>query len=157
MVDAPALVREGLLVDPKVLLIESDAATAHGVINGLKRVGIEVVWTRHGASGLAKAKLGSNIVLVGLHLSDMNSVHLVSQLIDARDCGVIVLSSAHSESVRIACLKVGADDYLPQDVTMPDMVTLIRAVHRRVNVRGDALHPGAIVGNAVCPQLMVSD
>lgn len=145
MVDAPVLVREGLLVDPKVLLIESDAATAHAVMNGLEGGGIEVIWARHGASGLAlKAKLAPNVVLVGLHLSDVNSIYLVGQLIDAHDCGVVVLSGAQSEAVRIDCLEVGADDYLPQGSTMRDMVARIRAVHRRVNVRGDASHLGAV-------------
>ena len=130
-----ALTTEGALVDPKVLLIESDVATVRTVVGGLEQAGMQVIWARDGEAGLAlRTRLLPDILLVGLRLSDMNSVTLVAQLIEPRNSGVIVLSSREDEAARIACLELGADDYLAKPPSARDMVARVRSVHRRVNV-----------------------
>ncbi len=127
---------EGTLVDPKVLLIESDVATVRAFIGGLEQAGIQVTWARDGETGLAlRARLLPDILLVGLGLPDVNSVTLVGQLVEPRNSGVIVLSSREDEAARIACLELGADDYLAKPPSLRDMIARVRSVHRRVNVR----------------------
>ncbi len=127
---------EGSLVDPKVLLIESDVGTVRTFVSGLEQAGMQVIWARDGATGLAlRARLSPDIVLVGLGLADVNSVTLVGQLVEPRNCGVIVLSAREDEAARIACLELGADDYLAKPPSLRDMIARVRAVHRRVNVR----------------------
>ena len=76
-----------------------------------------------------------DILLVGLRLPDVNSVTLVEQLVEPRNSGVIVLASREDEVARIACLELGADDYLAKPPSLREMVARVRAVHRRVNVR----------------------
>ncbi len=126
---------EGALVDPKVLLIEPDVATVRSFVAGLEQAGIQVIWARDGESGLAlRARLLPDILLVGLCLADMNSVTLVGQLVEPRNSGVIVLSALEDEAARIACLELGADDYLAKPASPHDMVARVRSVHRRVNV-----------------------
>ncbi len=130
------MTREGALVDPKVLLIESDVATVRAFIGGLEQAGIQVTWARDGETGLAlRARLLPDILLVGLGLADVNSVTLVGQLVEPRNSGVIVLSSREDEAARIACLELGADDYLAKPPSLRDMIARVRSVHRRVNVR----------------------
>lgn len=130
------LAAEGSLVDPKVLLIESDVATVRAVVGGLEQVGMQVIWARDGATGLALgARLSPNIILVGLRLDDVNSVTLVGRLVEPRNSGVIVLADREDEAVRIACLEIGADDYLAKPPSLRDLIARVRAVHRRVNVR----------------------
>ncbi len=130
------LTTEGSLVDPKILLIESDVATVRAFVGGLEQANMQVTWARDGATGLAlRARLSPDIILVGLRLSDVNSITLVGQLVEPRNSGVIVLSAREDEAARIACLEIGADDYLAKPPALRDMIARVRAVHRRVNVR----------------------
>ncbi len=130
------LAAEGSLVDPKILLIEADVPTVRAVVDCLEQAGMQVAWARDGAIGIAlAAQLLPEILLVGLKLPDVNSVTLVGQLVRPRNCGVIVLAGADDEAARIACLEVGADDYLAKPPSVRDMIARVRAVHRRVNVR----------------------
>ena len=134
--DTLALAAEGTLVDPKVLLIEPDAATIRAFVGGLEQAGMQVICAKDGETGLAlRARLLPEILLVGLRLPDMNSVSLVGRLIEPRNSGVIVLSANEDEAARIACLELGADDYLAKPPSVRDMVARVRSVHRRVNVR----------------------
>lgn len=135
-VQASTPASEGSLVDPTVLLIEADVAAGHGVVDALTQTGMQVVWARDGATGMAlRTRLMPDIVLVGLRLPDVNSVTLVAQLVQPRTCGVVVRADAQDEAARIASLEAGADDYLATSASVRDMVARVRAVHRRVNVR----------------------
>ena len=126
---------EGSLVDPTVLLIEADMAVVRAVVDGLTQAGMQVVWARDGATAMAlRARLMPGIVLIGLRLPDVNSVTLVGQLVQSRDCGVVVLADRADEAARIESLEAGADDYLATPASMQEMVARVRAVHRRVNV-----------------------
>lgn len=130
------LAAEGSLIDPKVLLIESDVSTVRTLVSGLEEAGIQVVWARDSTTGLAlSARLLPDIVLVGLGLTDVDSIVLVGHLVEPRNCGVIVLAGPEDEAARIASLELGADDYLAKPPTLRDMIARVRAVHRRVNVR----------------------
>jgi len=130
------MTNEGALVDPKVLLIESNVATVRAVVGGLEQIGMQVTWARDGTTGLAlRARLLPNIILVGLRFDDIDCVTLVGQLIEPRNSGVVVLSDREDEAARIACLEIGADDYLAKPPPVRDLIARVRAVHRRVNVR----------------------
>ncbi len=137
-----AMTTEGSLVDPKVLLIESDMPAVRGVVDGLKLAGMEVVWARDAATSLTlRARLLPDIVLVGLRLPDVSGVTLVGQLLAPRNCGVIVLAGPEDETARVACLEAGADDYLSKPPSVRDLIARIRAVHRRVNVHKASIAP----------------
>jgi len=133
--DMATLNSEGTLVDPRVLLIESDIPTVRSWVDGLEQAGMQVAWARDGATGLTlRARLSPDILLVGLRLPDVNSVTLVGQLVEHRNSGVIVLAGREDEAERVASLEAGADDYLPKPASARDMIARVRAVHRRVNI-----------------------
>ena len=135
---------EGLLVDPRVLLIEPDIITVRAITGSLERSGMQVVSAHDAATGLSlKNRLAPDIVLVSLRLADVNSVTLVGQLLERRDCGVVVLAGPEDEAARIASLELGADDFLATPVSLRDLVMRVRAVHRRVNKRPTAAAPPA--------------
>jgi DNA-binding response OmpR family regulator len=132
---ASTLAAEGALVDPSVLLIEADISAVRAVVDGLTQAGMRAVWARDGGTGMAlRVRLMPEIVLVGLRLPDVNSVTLVGQLVQPRNCGVVVLADIEDEAARIASLEAGADDFLAKSASVPEMVARVRAVHRRVNV-----------------------
>jgi two-component system response regulator CpxR len=132
---ASTLAAEGSLKDPSVLLIEAEIGVARAVFDGLTQAGMRVVCARDGATGIALGtQLMPEIVLVGLQLPDVNSVTLVGQLVQPRNCGVVVLANVENEAARIASLDAGADDFLTKSASVQEMVARVRAVHRRVNV-----------------------
>ena len=146
------LAGEGSLVDPSVLLIEPDSEVVRAVVDGLTQAGMQVAWAHDGATGMTlRTQLMPEIVLVGLGLPDVNSVILVRQLAQPRNCGVVVLAGPEDETARIASLEEGADDYLTKSASVQETVARVRAVHRRVNIgKGRSmpsdLDPALVVG-----------
>ena len=127
---------DGLLANPRVLLIEDDEAVAAAMVRGIERSGMNVVCAGTGAKGMAlKASFNPDVVLVDLELPDTNGVDLIAWFAEQRTCGVIVVSGMGEEADRIVGLELGADDYIVKPPRMREMIARIRAVHRRVNRR----------------------
>lgn len=127
---------DGVLSNPRVLLIEDDEAVAQAMVRSIERSGMNVVCASTGAKGMAlKSSFKPDVVLVDLELPDTNGVDLISWFAEQRTCGVIVVSGMGEEADRIVGLELGADDYIVKPPRMREMIARIRAVHRRVNRR----------------------
>jgi DNA-binding response OmpR family regulator len=127
---------DGVLSNPRVLLIEDDEAVAQAMVRGIERSGMSVVCAPTGARGMAlRATFKPDVVLVDLELPDTNGVDLISWFAEQQTCGVIVVSGMGEEADRIVGLELGADDYIVKPPRMREMIARIRAVHRRVNKR----------------------
>ena len=127
---------DGVLPNPRVLLIEDDEAVAQAMVRGIERSGMSVVCAPTGAKGMAlRATFKPDVVLVDLELPDTNGVDLISWFAEQQTCGVIVVSGMGDEADRIVGLELGADDYIVKPPRMREMIARIRAVHRRVNRR----------------------
>ncbi len=127
---------DGVLSNPRVLLIEDDEAVAQAMVRSIERSGMSVVCAPTGAKGMAlKSSFKPDVVLVDLELPDTNGVDLIGWFAEQRTCGVIVVSGMGEETDRIVGLELGADDYIVKPPRMREMIARIRAVHRRVNRR----------------------
>lgn len=127
---------DGVLPNPRILLIEDDEAVAQAMVRGIERSGMSVVCAPTGAKGMAlRATFKPDVVLVDLELPDTNGVDLISWFAEQQTCGVIVVSGMGDEADRIVGLELGADDYIVKPPRMREMIARIRAVHRRVNRR----------------------
>ena len=125
---------DGLLSNPRVLLIEDDEAVGQAMVRGIERSGMSVMLATTGASGMAlRATFKPDVVLVDLELPDANGVDLIGWFSENKSCGVIVVSGLGEEADRIVGLELGADDYIVKPPRMREMIARIRAVHRRVN------------------------
>ena len=125
---------DGVLSNPRVLLIEDDEAVAQAMVRSIERSGMSVVCASTGARGMAlRATFKPDVVLVDLELPDTNGVDLISWFAEQDTCGVIVVSGMGEEADRIVGLELGADDYIVKPPRMREMIARIRAVHRRVN------------------------
>ena len=125
---------DGLLTNPRVLLIEDDEAVGQAMVRGIERSGMSVMLATTGAKGMAaRATFKPDVVLVDLELPDANGVDLIAWFAETKSCGVIVVSGMGEEADRIVGLELGADDYIVKPPRMREMVARIRAVHRRVN------------------------
>ena len=127
---------EGVLSNPRVLLIEDDEAVAQAMVRSIERSGMSVMCAGTGAKGMAlKTSFNPDVVLVDLELPDTNGVDLIGFFAETKSCGVIVVSGMGEEADRIVGLELGADDYIVKPPRMREMIARIRAVHRRVNRR----------------------
>lgn len=125
---------EGMLTNPRVLLIEDDEAVAQAMVRSIERSGMSVVCASTGAKGmLLKQSFNPDVVLVDLELPDTNGVDLIGYFAENKNCGIIVVSGMGEEADRIVGLELGADDYIVKPPRMREMIARIRAVHRRVN------------------------
>jgi DNA-binding response OmpR family regulator len=130
---------DGVLSNPRVLLIEDDEAVAQAMVRSIERSGMSVACAPTGAKGMAlKSTFKPDVVLVDLELPDTNGVDLISWFAEQRTCGVIVVSGMGEEADRIVGLELGADDYIVKPPRMREMIARIRAVHRRVNRREES-------------------
>lgn len=128
--------QDGLIANPRVLIIEDDEAVAQAMVRGIERSGMSVACAGTGAKGMAlKSSFKPDIVLVDLELPDTNGVDLIGWFAETRSCGIIVVSGMGEEADRIVGLELGADDYIVKPPRMREMIARIRAVHRRVNKR----------------------
>lgn len=123
----------GLLTNIRVVLIESDEATASILLDAMTRAGFDAAGANTGTDGLLlKAKLQPHVVLMDMALPDVSGTSLLSRLARTRDCGIVVLSDFSDETERIIALELGADDYVVKPARLRELVARIRAVHRRV-------------------------
>ena len=114
------------------MMIEDDQVSGQAVCLVLEKAGMQVCWVTTGAEAVTqKESFRPEIVLVDLQLPDVSGVELIRWLVDAKDCGVIVVSGAGDETDRIVGLELGADDYINKPPVMRELVARIRAVHRR--------------------------
>ena len=120
--------------NPRVMLIEEDEVLAMRLLQAMERAGFSASWAKTGTDSLSlKASLRPDVVLMDLAFSDMSGMALLTRLVEARDCGIIVISGMNDEADRIVGLELGADDYMAKPPGLRELVARIRAVHRRVS------------------------
>ena len=118
---------------PRVLIVEDIAPVATAVEAALKFAGMETALAATGAQAVErKASFRPDIVLLDLQLPDVTGFDLVEWFARDSDCGLIVVTSASDESLRVEGLDRGADDYLVKPVPMRELAARIRALHRRL-------------------------
>lgn len=116
-----------------ILLIEDDLDLGQAILLALRAEGMTVRWAR-AASALSLSTLQPqpDAVLLDLGLPDADGLDMLRRW---RQLGlhlpVIVISARVALSDRLQGLDEGADDYLPKPFAMAELISRLRAVHRR--------------------------
>ena len=134
----------------RVLLIEDEPAVARGIELILKSEGFNVYSTDLGEEGVNLAKLyEQDIILLDLHLQDMNGLDVVRALRTAKiETPIMILSGSAEIETKVRTLGIGADDYVTKPFHRQELIARIHAVVRRS--RGHAqsvIRTGDIVVN----------
>ncbi len=134
----------------RVLLIEDEPAVARSIELILKSEGFNVYSTDLGEEGVNLAKLyEQDIILLDLHLQDMNGLDVVRALRTAKiETPIMILSGSAEIETKVRTLGIGADDYVTKPFHRQELVARIHAVVRRS--RGHAqsvIRTGDIVVN----------
>ncbi len=130
---------------PKVLLIEDDASFRKAVSDVLSLEGYEVRQAPSGKAGILAAQNDSpDIVLLDLIMPGMKGLEVCQFLKqDAATARVpiIILTGNDKEGQDIACLDMGADDYLTKPVKSDRLLAYVRALLRRTAGEDKAAPP----------------
>lgn len=115
-----------------VLLLEDDLDLGQAIVNALRQEGLSVLWHRspEGLQGIDRD--GIDAVLLDLGLPQTDGMDLLRAW---RRAGwvvpVMVISARSALPERLAGLDEGADDYLPKPFAMAELLSRLRALHRR--------------------------
>ncbi len=132
----------------RVLLIEDDASFRKAVSDVLTLEGYEVLQAPSGKAGiLAAQKEMPDLVLLDLIMPGMKGLEVCQFLKqDAQTARVpiIILTGNDKEGQDIACLDMGADDYLTKPVKSPRLLAYVRALLRRTAGESHEAPPAAV-------------
>jgi len=115
-----------------ILLVEDDLDLGHALLAALKADGMSAQWVRRATD--ADASLGPEVDLVLLDraLAGREGLDLLRRWRARRiDTPVIVITARSALTDRLEGLDGGADDYLVKPFEIPELLSRVRAVHRR--------------------------
>jgi len=142
----------------RIALIEDDATIRQNYVDALTRAGYEVAafGDRASASRTLAARLPELAIIdIGLGADVDGGFDLCRELRAASArLPIIFLSARDSDFDIVSGLRLGADDYLTKDVSLPHLLARISALFRRVDatsqpaVAEDVLHRGRLAVDA---------
>jgi len=142
----------------RIALVEDDSTIRQNYVDALARAGYEVVafGDRASASRALAARLPELAIIdIGLGADIDGGFELCRELRNASSrLPIIFLSARDSDFDIVSGLRLGADDYLTKDVSLPHLLARIAALFRRVDAAdqapaaGEVLHRGALALDA---------
>lgn len=117
----------------RVLLIEDDTETSTFVVDGLSRLGHEVVVVADGNEGLQAAMSDApDLAIVDRMVPGLDGLSVVKALRrSGADTPVLLLTALGSVENRVEGLQGGADDYLVKPFSLAELAARIDALARR--------------------------
>lgn len=115
-----------------ILLVEDDLDLGSALLTALKAAGISAQWVRRAAD--AQAALGPEVDLVLLDraLAGQDGLDLLRHWRNKRiTTPVIIITARSALTDRLEGLDEGADDYLVKPFEIPELLSRVKAVHRR--------------------------
>jgi DNA-binding response OmpR family regulator len=114
-----------------VLVVDDNPATRYATSRVLRSVGLDVLEASTGREALALALEGPSLIVLDIHLPDLDGFEVCRRLRSASTVPIIVVSARGEEADRVIGLELGADDYLVKPFGLRELVARIRAVTRR--------------------------
>jgi DNA-binding response OmpR family regulator len=120
---------------PKVLLIEDDASFRKAVSDVLSLEGYEIIQAPSGKAGILSAQNEMpDLIVLDLIMPGMKGLEVcqfLKQDAATARLPIIILTGNDKEGQDIACLDMGADDYLTKPVKSERLLAYCRALLRR--------------------------
>ncbi|MBI5443434.1 MAG: sigma-54-dependent Fis family transcriptional regulator, partial [Deltaproteobacteria bacterium] len=119
-----------------ILVVEPDGYTASHLTRLLGHRGYQVYHEHDGRSGLAKARdLRPEISIVDLHLPDMDGRSLLQEVkASGIETNVLMVSGQKNFGAVVACMKLGALDFIEKPFHPDDFILALRRVEDRIRL-----------------------
>ena len=122
---------------PGILLVDDEPRIQDFISRALSRAGYEIDCVATGTDALRLLREGEYcLVILDLVMPDMDGREVLAELLRASpDQAVLVLSCLHDVTTKVACLDLGAHDYLTKPFSLAELLARVR-----VQLRGDSRH-----------------
>jgi len=116
----------------RVLVAESNRRVRQAIAAYVRGDGFQVLEASNGLEALLVLRRGTvDIALVDAMLPEIDGLELVRRVRRESTVPIIMLTASRDEAARIAELEAGADDYVVEPLSMPEVTARMRAQLRR--------------------------
>jgi len=130
-----------------ILVIDDEAHIRELVRLYLTATGFEVSEAEDGLSGLEAVRSSDpDLVVLDLMLPGMDGAEVCRAIRETSNVPVIMLTARDTEVDKVSLLEAGADDYMVKPFSPPELVARVRAVLRRMEPLGTAVHEVLRIG-----------
>lgn len=116
----------------KILLIEDDACLGELQQNYLRQQGFDVLWRQHGRD-VASDLMGfsPDLIVLDLCLPGIGGLDICRNVRSGYEGAILILTSSDDDFDHVACLELGADDFVSKPVNPRVLLARIRMLLRR--------------------------
>ena len=125
-----------------LLFIEDDDQIRLALRLALEDEGYEVVEAGDGRRGSPRSPSEIDLVLLDLRLPDLSGFDVCRAMREESIVPIIIITAQTDTHDLVAGLEAGADDYVTKPVVPKELAARIRALLRRVHLRGAPSRPG---------------
>jgi two-component system KDP operon response regulator KdpE len=116
----------------RILVVDDERQITRVLRTSLQSSGYEVSVANDGEEGLEMFKtLSPDLVITDLAMPVMGGIELTRAIRQMGETPVIVLSVREQETMKVAALDEGADDYVTKPFSMPELLARVRANLRK--------------------------
>jgi DNA-binding response OmpR family regulator len=133
------------LAQSSILLVDDEPGIQSFVSRALSVAGYAIDCAENGADAVEMAQTGEyGLIILDLVMPDLDGREVLAQLLRAHpDQSVLVLSCLDDVTTKVACLDLGAHDYLTKPFALGELLARVRA-RLRGDVRHDVLRVGEL-------------
>lgn len=120
----------------RVLVVDDEKQITRMLKTSLQSGGYEVTTAENGVKALEEFTVSRpDLVITDLAMPLMNGLELTQEIRKIATTPILVLSVRDADSMKVAALDEGADDYLTKPFSMPELLARVRAQIRRSQTR----------------------
>ncbi len=125
-----------LVVDPqskaKILVVDDEPNVCQIIETRLRMVGYEVATAADGLAGLKTfGEVNPDLVILDLMLPQLDGYGVCEKLRSRTSIPILMLSAIDEVSQKIACLQLGADDFMVKPFSPKELIARIACLLRR--------------------------
>lgn len=127
---------ENQFLNRRILIVEDERRMARFIRLNLEHDGFQVVEAVTGQQAIQQLRdTFPDLVLLDVMLPDIDGFHVLQTLREITDVPVIMLTAKGEEEDRVRGLELGADDYVTKPFSPRELVSRVRAVLRRADIK----------------------
>ena len=124
---------------PRVLVVDDEKQITRVLKAALQGSGYLVSLAENGLQAMEEFAIHPpDVVITDLAMPRMNGLELTQEIRKQSQTPIIVLSVRNADSMKVAALDEGADDYLTKPFSTPELLARVRAQLRRSQVAATA-------------------
>jgi two-component system KDP operon response regulator KdpE len=143
----------------RILVVDDEPQITRVLRTSLQSSGYEVVLARDGMEALERFRENTpDLIITDLSMPEMDGIELTREVRRMADTPIIVLSVREQDTMKVAALDEGADDYITKPFSIQELLARVRAQLRRVarqDVPADKIEAGDFSIDAEAHRVLV--